>query len=132
MVIYTESQIEAGADVCLTCAPTRELGFVITQPNGTIAAFLITSIFTILLPIAAPHLRNAVSIRKALKFISMASSRRMDLFEVKREEGTRGEKLEFYLIAFSFFFFFLPFLGFVRLIEYLFGIYCLLAIISLR
>lgn len=70
----------------LTCTPAGELGFVVTQSNGTVAALFITPILTIFLSITAPQIRNAVSIRVALKFIPNAANRRTS-FLMLNDEG---------------------------------------------
>lgn len=65
--------------IVLTCAPAGKLGFLVTQSNGTIAAFFVTAVFTVLFSITAPEIRDAVSIREALKFIiPSAAGRRMN------------------------------------------------------
>lgn len=64
--------------IVLTCAPAGKLGFLVTQSNGTIATFFVTAVFTVLFSITAPEIRDAVSIREALKFIPSAAGRRMN------------------------------------------------------
>jgi hypothetical protein len=80
----------------LTCTPAGKLGFVVTQSNGTIAALLITAILTVFLSITAPQIRDAVSIRTALKFIPDATSRRTSFFITNGEGQKGGENLLFF------------------------------------
>lgn len=77
----------------LTCTPAGKLGFVVAQSNGAIAAFFITAVFAVFFSIAAPQIRDAVTVRMALKLIPSAASRRMN-FLILNEEGENGARQE--------------------------------------